>query len=488
MALSSSPREKLSFLFGGIGDACNLFQTILGVATRERESKNEEPYKNYHFTTVDIHSAAIARNLVMLLLLDELSELAHDIERAESSEILLCVFYTYVSLIMPNSLHGVLQEKIGEAKNALKKNTLPSTIEIPDMYRAGVIGCLDDWQREVQQEYPVTRLQPMIVETRRVGEESPKWWADLRPGSVAWREQRFEHETGAFVPFHRYNDLLDIGLREAFDEFGAQQSESAVRKAVRSIHDNWSTNPTLVDLTWLLTTKRDLYIDRGPCLFTDSIWGRQRDNGDRAPQLSLFECPAHWFIQIAQGLKQMRGRIKIEACVGDVTAFLEQLKYGAIGHREQQVTYPQAYDRIHLSNVPDYIGGPLTSHLYALQMLHPDRTSYVTSIFLANNWHFASAAEFDAEYVALHSEKDLEKVFDMHVKVNSDNGSAYLRWYHRTVSREYKDLMPRANLQTWLYRLFLKTTLPVEKHPAAIYSPLNLTYFFRLCAHLHSIG
>jgi hypothetical protein len=223
--------------------------------------RTKNPTKNYHFTTVDIHSAAIARNLVMLLLLDELSELAHDIERAKSSEILLCVFYTYVSPIMSNSLHGVLQEKIGEAKNALKKNTLPSTIGIPDMYRAEVIGCLDDWQREVQQEYPVTRLQPMIVETRKVGEESPKWWADLRPGSVAWREQRFEHETGAFVPFHRYNDLLDTGLREAFDEFGAQQSESAVRKAVRSIHDNWSTNLTLVDLTWLRTTKRDLYVD-----------------------------------------------------------------------------------------------------------------------------------------------------------------------------------------------------------------------------------
>ena len=68
----------------------------------------------------------------------------------------------------------------------------------------------------------------------------------------------------------------------------------------------------------------------------------------------------------------------------------------------------------------------------------------------------------------------------------------YNRWYHQAVSREYKDLMPRAKLQTWLYRLFLKTALPVDKHNITdwtlIYSPLNLTYFFRLCAHLHSIG
>lgn len=41
---------------------------------------------------------------------------------------------------------------------------------------------------------------------------------------------------------------------------------------------------------------------------------------------------------------------------------------------------------------------------------------------------------------------------------------AYNQWYHRNVSRGYKDLMPRAKLQTWLYRLFLKTALPVDKH------------------------
>ena len=68
----------------------------------------------------------------------------------------------------------------------------------------------------------------------------------------------------------------------------------------------------------------------------------------------------------------------------------------------------------------------------------------------------------------------------------------YNRWYHQAVSREYKNLMPKAKLQTWLYRLFLKTALPVDKYMITdwelIYSPLNLTYFFRLCAHLHSIG
>jgi hypothetical protein len=510
-ALSASPRQRLSFLFGGIGDARNLFQTIIEVAAHERDSKRKETYKDYHFTIVDIKSVTIARNLVILMLLDELSKLVHDTARAKSSKILLCIFYTHLSLIMPNSLLEVLQRKIGEARTAPEKGTLPLFIDILDTCRAEIVGYLDDWQRKVQQEFPVTRLRCRIVRMRELSElessiyDQPSDSVRLKPGGIAEREQRFEHKTGAFVPFAPYNGLLDPGLREAFDDFVSRESESAVRKAVRSIDDGWSTNPTFVDLAWVRKVpNRDLHIDPGPCNFTDDIWERMWDNGFRPSQLSLFEHPAHWFLSIAQALKQMRGRIKIEARVGDVTTVLEQIKYGVVGHRERrnpsethhQASYPEVYDRIHLSNVPDYIGGTLTSHLYALQLTHPEPTSYVTSSCLLNTSRFNSIAEFDAEYFALYSDKDLEKVFRTRLKLNDNLPKhpvgPYNQWYHLNVSSEYKDLMPRADLQTWLYRLFFKAILPFGERiitsRAPIHSPLNLTYLFRLCAHLHSIG
>lgn len=52
--------------------------------------------------------------------------------------------------------------------------------------------------------------------------------------------------------------------------------------------------------------------------------------------------------------------------------------------------------------------------------------------------------------------------------------------------------MPRERLETWLYRLFLKLTIPAHK-PAIqswvlINSPLNLTVFYRLLLHLSNIG
>jgi len=283
-------------------------------------------HKNYHFTIVDIKSAAIARDLVVLMLLDELSELAHDDARAKSSLVLLCLSYTYLSAIMPSSLHEMLQEKISEVKDALEKDNLPPFIEVPDMYRADIAGYLDDWQRKVQQEYPVTRVQAEVVQTRERTEMQslmagrPSEWEDLPPGTVMASEQSFEAQTGALVLNAPYNDLLDPGLREAFDAFKQRGPKSAVKKAVKVIHDTWSTNPTFVDLAWEHSRDHspimDFDVGENPCAFSFKIMKMMVDSGPtsgfkpRVSQLSMarssvFEFPAHWFISLAQSLKQM---------------------------------------------------------------------------------------------------------------------------------------------------------------------------------------
>ena len=223
-----------------------MFQTIIEIAAHEHDSKKKDVQKDYHFTIVDVKSPVIARNLIVLMLLDELCEMAHDAARAKTSKVLQCLFYTYLSAIMPISLHEVLQDKICEAKNALEKNTLPPFIEIPEMYRADIVGYLDDWQRKVQQEYPITRLRPEVVRTR----QQYSGIVNVPPGETAAHQHRFEEQTGAFILAAPYNNLLDPSLREAFDTFGSRGSQPAVRRAVKAIENTWYTNPTLVDLAW----------------------------------------------------------------------------------------------------------------------------------------------------------------------------------------------------------------------------------------------
>jgi hypothetical protein len=67
----------------------------------------------------------------------------------------------------------------------------------------------------------------------------------------------------------------------------------------------------------------------------------------------------------------------------------------------------------------------------------------------------------------------------------------YLQWHHIDVPLEYQNLVPRQRVEEWLYRLFLTLAVPMERECrrfVLIYSPLNMTAFIRLCAHLHTIG
>jgi hypothetical protein len=228
-----------------------------------------------------------------------------------------------------------------------------------------------------------------------------------------------------------------------------------------------------------------------------------------------------WFSIGAACLDSLRDRLRIEACVGDITTVLEEIRHGVVGHRRpvnndeasqtaaqvhtsdpkvsasslQDIDdYPKAYDRIHLSNIPDYIGGTLSSYLYALPLTYPGKSSYITSTCLRNPPRFRTIASFDNEYTALHDPSDLAKVFQVKLAENKDANKnmpacGYNIWEHQTCSKALTDLMPRDRLETWLHRLFLKIAIPKDKQAVIdtvlIYSPLNLTAFLRLLVHLY---
>jgi hypothetical protein len=55
----------------------------------------------------------------------------------------------------------------------------------------------------------------------------------------------------------------------------------------------------------------------------------------------------------------------------------------------------------------------------------------------------------------------------------------------------FNDLWDRSKLEKWLYQLFMKTVLPINRPKRdfeLIYSPMNATFYFRLLSILHSRG
>lgn len=157
------------------------------------------------------------------------------------------------------------------------------------------------------------------------------------------------------------------------------------------------------------------------------------------PGARLYDLVTMWFEILAASFGQLKGTMKIEMCLGDVTTVLEQIRCGVIGRRKRSYAhcdsdvaqkndtmisggeeYPRVYDRIHLSNIPDYIGGTLASFIYALPLTQPGDSSYITSTCLRNPPRWKSEAHFHNEYVGLSTPSDLAKVFRVHSSGSRD--------------------------------------------------------------------
>jgi len=62
--------KSISFFFASIGDARDLYKTIIDIADKENSGK--APRKEHHFTVNDINKGALTRDLVIWMLLEDL--------------------------------------------------------------------------------------------------------------------------------------------------------------------------------------------------------------------------------------------------------------------------------------------------------------------------------------------------------------------------------------------------------------------------------
>jgi hypothetical protein len=303
-------------------------------------------------------------------------------------------------------------------------------------------------------------------------------------------------------------------IRSAFEASSTRKIE---RKNIvaEKVEADWASNVTMIDLNWVEAQKSldgvDIDLTHDPWQFGAAL----REVIPMGPGARLYDLVALWFELLAGCFSQLKDDMKIEVCLGDVIPVLEQIRCGVIGRRRRSNAqcdpdkaqgndatvsegeeYPRVYDRIHLSNIPDYIGGTLASFLYALPFTHPGDSSYITSTCLRNPPRWKSEAHFHNEYIGLSAPSDLAKVFRVRSSgsgdpefdklafsmlgssqiMNSGYSMTALRkerdltaligyhfWHHLDRPQAFANLMSRERLETWLYRLFLKLAIPAHK-------------------------
>ena len=354
--------------------------------------------RSFHFTLVDIKPAVTARDLVVFLLLDDLSKIA----RTSTSKrflLLSCLYYTYLSPFMPGRLAAILQARIQRVIDILEdKQPPPGYLDIPHIHRPEVLRVLKQWQHDASARLPVSKLRQEIVWQRH----SERIKLGLRVGPMPdtlpdWKlEEQFYEQTGVLTMPEPYDVVYGDEIRSAFQASSTRKIEQKAA-VTEKVEADWASNVTMIDLDWVEALRsldgKDIDVAHNPWQFGDAL----RDLIPMEPGMRLFDLVTMWFAHVADCFNQLKGDMKLEVCLGNITTVLEQIRCGVIGRRQRSYAhcdpdatisegeeYPRVYDRIHLSNIPDYIGGTLASFLYALPLTHPGNSSYITSTCLRN--------------------------------------------------------------------------------------------------------
>lgn len=518
--------SDVSFLLCGSGDARHLFATLATMGLTELLAQKKGKKKNFgkaHFTLVDINAAAIARTLIMFdMVLQYALVRSQDLPRIEDA--LTVMGYVYSSAFIPPFVASKLQEHIGAMIDRLEDgNDVLGFLYVPEETRAQVIHKLKQWSQPLGDDYTPKKMRSAVLRNFKRSEQQRKMiYGDdsvdekTQPGQQAYHDFR---ELGVVFA----NDVF-VGRREPelpalLADFRSGRPEGK-QKLEEHIDARWEMNPTVLDMDYEPRRADGLPpgqpIDLTPSLEWDpSVLVKAmclpvggEEDADVLTSLERF------FEYLSLATMSLADRVDVELIAGEMADVLERIRHDSLPHRSLKpkkpdaidpARFPRHYDRIHMSNIPDYVGGPLTALMYGGPLLREDRPANLRFNNLLNPPMFQTHEHFLAEYMLMY---DAARVADHFGLVREKDPRAapedvaraldvtpfmvenYFIWA-RSVASWPRRLMSRPALEHWLHAHLLKIVLPHRRPWAGdrpVHAPLNLTAFLRLVGMLHGVG
>ncbi|KAI0649816.1 hypothetical protein C8Q79DRAFT_997836 [Trametes meyenii] len=136
---------NVSFMFGGVGDGRHALGTIVGLfEAYKRLPKAKRTKLHTHLTLLDIHDGTIARDLCILLLLDELNNAVSETARLEIKATLM---YTFCGAVMPSYCYKRLQSVVHGLRSRLTASPpdLPGWLHVVSDTIPAILPTLDFW-------------------------------------------------------------------------------------------------------------------------------------------------------------------------------------------------------------------------------------------------------------------------------------------------------------------------------------------------------
>lgn len=341
--------ERIAFFLGGVGDARNMLQTICVIA--EKEGNMEIPKRRYHFTANDIQKAVIARDLVIWIMLDDLSYL--NMASKEALQLLNTIYFVYMSTMMPPSAFDQLNKTIAKAVNVLATGEQPlKWLYLHQKDTPLYIEALSSWQGRAQKIFTSSEIVKKVTSVMSA-RRRPRYLANGR--FTYKKEKQLYINASLLYPSKEILRTQDPDLLELLDKYSNHPKTNAqIFKDHLSKH--WYFNTTLIDIEWYNNLPReDFDVGFDPFEALDHFPYDEVSTKPRNPD-RLYDHMAPFFIDTAKAIKQLKGRLQVEAILGDYADVAEKIQFGLFkdmaGEDRCSKDFPVLFDRIHLSNVP----------------------------------------------------------------------------------------------------------------------------------------
>ncbi|KAJ7441601.1 hypothetical protein B0H11DRAFT_2204687 [Mycena galericulata] len=449
--IQSENQRELTFLFGGVGDARHVFSTFIDIC-----AQRPGPHVSVHFTLLDIQPAALARDLIMLLIFwkTPLSSDQYDLRLLSSKT----AFYVFSCAAMPPDSHDLLLTICRDLIKALDGTgpSLPNFISIDPGLVPAIITCLAFW----------TNL-PSTITTSQILRHVKADFVVPLPGTVhplVIRERDVYSSLKVLLP--PYTEAFQAAQDQV--EFGTLNSLSGDKTNYElyqqgqyvNYFDKLGFDPTRLVISALnvLHSKLD---DLGMMEFLspDPRW----------PSFYLWHKIL--FFPMVNALKLYSTQSRFEFLAGDLVQFLALLKCSspALDWRHE---LPTSFTRAWMSNVPDYAGGLLEMALYAVPCLQRTKIASVGMNCLFNGpvWN-----------------SNFENFVFTYTMLVPDQLPQYLGC---TLPLTAAQLAPREQLEGWLHRILMRILAPPYSNTSgySILMPTTFRTFIQLLIHVVDMG
>ena len=361
--LSSQKQMRYDFFFGGVSDARHLYATLIDITDHEIKDRPSAPHaKEFYFTVNDVQFPTMARNLIIISLLQDLASAA---EASAAFELTMTtIFYVFCSHVVPSVVFEHMQEvikalieELDVGNDVLRK---PYGVHVSHNYRMGLVVALRRWQ---DPHFCTLGVADLV-------KNNLSYWSKLKDqqaalgmfgmlGMIDKRKQPCQQdyalfkEAGVLCGSSQTLQQHDPEFQNLVSQY-KQGGKPLNPQLAIYVNKHFKPNVTILDPDWereYSNNQKNLEyflfdpfeLSKNDDYLTTLFSGKKRPT-------NLYDWVAPFFEKAAAAFIHLKDRLIIEISCAEVFDALEEVQYETLGLRGKNL--PSAYDRIHLSNVP----------------------------------------------------------------------------------------------------------------------------------------